>query len=61
MYKVKLINSQQGWLARFEDPKVIELFGTDTLPTAYTEQASPMMVLEGIQKKNPDYKVMFAV
>ena len=62
MKVIKLINSKQGWLARFEnDKKVIDLFGTDTIPRAFTEQASPMVVLQAIQAKNQGYKVEFAV
>ena len=61
MKTIKLINSSTGWLARFEnDQNVLLLFGTDTLPTAFTEQASPMMVKSAIEKKNPEHKVIFA-
>jgi len=61
MKTIKLINSKQGWFARFvDDARVIALFGTDTLPTAFTEQASPMMVKSAIEKKNPEHKVIFA-
>ena len=60
MKTIKLINSRNGWLARFEnDPKTIDLFGTDTLPTPFTENASPMDVLKAIKKLNPDYQVLF--
>ena len=62
MKVIKLINSRQGWLARFVDNKEIkDLFGTDTIPTAFTEQASPMVVLQAIQAKNQGYKVEFAL
>lgn len=58
---IKLINSKQGWLARFiDDANVIKLFGTDTIVTAYTEAASPMMVLKAIQKNNPKHNVVLA-
>jgi len=60
MKTIKLINSKNGWFARFDDEDVINAFGTDTIPTAFTEEASPMEVLKDIQKRNPDYKVEFA-
>ena len=58
---IKLINSKQGWIARFEnDPDIMALFGTDTIPTPYTEKASPMMVKTEIMARNPGYNVIFA-
>ena len=60
--KIQLINSKQGWLARFiNDQKVTDLFGTDTLPTAFTEEASPMEVKREIERLNSGYEVFFAV
>ncbi len=59
--KIELINSKNGWLARFvDDAKVIDLFGTDTIPTAFTEVASPLQVKRSIEKLNPGYEVFFA-
>ena len=61
MKVIKLINSSRGWLARFEDDEeIIKNFGTDTIPTAFTEKASPMMVMAEIQKRNPNSLVVFA-
>lgn len=58
---IKLINSKSGWLARFiNDVEVVEAFGTDTIPTPYTENASPMFVLAEIKKRNPEHTVIFA-
>lgn len=61
MKTIKLINSKEGWLARFEnDQEIISLFGTDTIPTPYTEKASPMLVKNEIQARNPNHNVIFA-
>ena len=61
MKTIKLINSKQGWLARFEnDTEIMALFGTDTIPTPYTENASPSMVKNEIMDRNPGYNVVFA-
>ena len=60
MKTIKLINSRAGWLARFiDDSSVLELFGTDTIPTAFTENALPMDVKKEIERLNPDYTVLF--
>ena len=60
MKTIKLINSRSGWLARFEnDDEVTAAFGTDTIPTPYTETALPMEVLQEIQKRNPEHRVIF--
>ncbi len=61
MKTIKLINSSKGWLARYEnDEKVISLFGTDTIPTAFAENASPVEVLQKIRELNPKYQVSLA-
>lgn len=57
---IKLINSKNGWLARFSDQEVIDAFGTDTIPTAFTENASPGIVKAKIEALNPGYVVSFA-
>lgn len=60
MKTIKLINSSNGWLARFSDPEIIEAFGTDTIPTPFTESALPMTVKSKIEELNPGYYVTFA-
>jgi hypothetical protein len=60
MKTIKLINSKEGWLARFEnDRRIIELFGTDTIPTPFRQTASPIMVRDEIVARNPGYNVIF--
>ena len=46
------------WLAKDSDPQVVELFGTDTLPTAYTLSATAEQVIAGLQKRNPAKSIM---
>lgn len=61
MKQIKLINSSKGWLARFvDDVEIQRMFGTDTIPTSFTEKASPMDVLQTVKHLNPNYKVSFA-
>lgn len=58
---IKIINSPSGWLARFEnDAKIMELFGTDTIPTPFNERATPSLVKACIEDRNPGYNVIFA-
>ena len=60
MKTIKLIHSETGWLARFDDHEIVAIFGTDTIPTPFTEKAPPMMVKAEIEKRNPEYFVCFA-
>ena len=65
MKTIKLINSRTGWLARYEtdgqpDKQIISLFGSDTLPTAFTERALPMDVKTEIGRRNPGILVVFS-
>lgn len=57
MKTIKLFNTPNGWMVRSED--YIEIMGTDTIPTAFTENAQPMTVLNEIKRLNPDYNVSF--
>ena len=41
------------WMSRSNDPKVRELFGTDTLPTAFMADMPASEVLAQIQQLNP--------
>jgi len=42
------------WMSRSNDPKVRELLGTDTVPTAFMAAAPARVVLARIQRLNPD-------
>ncbi len=47
-----------GWFARFVgDENIIDLFNTDTLPTAFTAAAAEDVVHSAIQKMNPNHDV----
>jgi hypothetical protein len=49
-----------GWLARSDDPRVLALFGTDTLPVAYGASTSAVVVLDEIRRLNPSAIVVLA-
>ena len=49
---------RDGWFADFHhDEKIRQLFGSTILPTAYTANAAPLVVLVAIQKLNPGIRV----
>lgn len=59
MKTITLIRTSSEWLARFDgDAEVMELFGTYTIPTAYTAQASPATVYDAIAKLNPEHVIL---
>ena len=46
------------WVSKHSDPQVQELFGTDTIPTSFTDKALPETVLNSIRSLNPDRTVI---
>lgn len=62
MKQIRLFRTHSGWQAQFlDDPEVAALFGTDTLPTAYTEHADASTVLNAIARLNPGHVVSLAI
>ena len=63
MNQLTLIRGKNCWLLKFEGPQaqeVIDLFGTDTLPTPFTELADTATVQAEIKRPNPGMPVLFA-
>jgi len=56
-HTITLYRTAQCWMSRSTDPEVRELFGTDTLPTAFGAQVDAATVLTGIRRLNPDCDV----
>ena len=52
-HRITLYRANGSWTARHTDPVVRRLFGTDTLPTPYTERALPSFVRQAIERLNP--------
>ena len=60
-HRLVLHRTERGWMAQFVGDSVVQsLFGTDTIPTAFTSTASPEEVKEKIQALNPEYQVSIA-
>lgn len=51
---LQIFKNQTSWLVKDNDPKVKELFGTDTIPTAFTNNTSFLEVQTRLQELNPD-------
>jgi hypothetical protein len=54
MKKIELICKGTSWYAKFYEPRVIALFGTDTIMTPYMSNTPASVVLREISAKNPD-------
>ena len=66
MTTMLLFRNSTGWMmSEFIDgkpaPRLIELFGTHTLPLPFTAAASPERVQAEIAKLNPTAKVMLVL
>lgn len=56
--EIELFREGTQWMAQYNAglgrDTALRLFGTDAIPTAFTSQAAPNMVLARIQEINPD-------
>ena len=60
--EIKLHKLANGWVAQYVDDCVtVARVGTDTIPTVFTEIATPVEVLREVQRSNPDYLVTLPV
>lgn len=60
---IRLRHTPDGWVACWQGPhayEVMQLFGTNTLPTGFTAGAGAAMVLQEITRLNPDVTVLLA-
>ncbi len=55
---IDVIRGENSWLCRFNnDPETVELFGTDTIPAAFTLAAPVATVVNEIRRLNPGIPV----
>ena len=52
-----LFRGPNAWCVRYSDPSIQTLFGTDTLPTAFTLEAHVDEVLCFLAERHPQYRV----
>ena len=57
METIELFRHGRNWLAKSDNPEVLRLFGSDTLPTAFSAQAHSNYVLDRMHALNPDCNV----
>lgn len=53
METMKLFKTATGWNVQTDNQNTIDLFGTDVLPTGFTEKADAETVLTEIKGLNP--------
>ena len=51
---IELFRQGGMWQARFSDPEVVKLFGTDTLPTPFGEKLHASVVQREVCQRNPE-------
>lgn len=59
---IQIIDGASEWFAKFTGPhaaEILELFGTDTIPTAFKSRTPTAIVLAEVQKLNPGVLVFF--
>jgi len=59
MESITLYREANTWMAEHSDPKVQELFGTDTIPTAYGATCGLSFVVRQLTLLNPDVEFRF--
>ena len=60
MDEIKIFLGESGWMACFEGPhmaRIIELFGQNVIPTAFTSRAPIGAVVAEIRDRNPGVRV----
>ncbi len=54
MNTIKISKKNGMYVATFSDPKVVKLFGSDTISTPYMASTPSDIVLAEIKQRNPD-------
>ena len=57
METISLFVVGNSWMTRHSASNIVDLFGTDTIPTPYTAQVAGHIVLKDITRLNPDRQV----
>ncbi len=48
-----IYRTSTGYIVRTDDPEVLRLFGTDTLPLPWRRHANPRIVYQDYTRRNP--------
>lgn len=57
MHTIELAQTSTGWMARYTDPEILRLFGTDTLLTGFGRHSPADGVVAEMTRLNPESKV----
>ncbi len=55
---IEVFRHHGAYYARFSDPRVLEAFEQDIIPTAFTHDADPLGVLRHTARDNPEADVI---
>ena len=58
MHTIELYLEDGGWMTKTDDPQVVALFGTDTLPTPFLEGTPVEDVKAVLERLNPNCTVL---
>jgi len=56
-YTIKLFPELGIWMTQWDDPRVIELTGSDVIPTPFLDTYPMSKVLDDLRERNPGYIV----
>ena len=56
--RIELYKMNGIWVTRHDDPEIVELFGTNVLPTPFFDSMEGSEVLREITELNPDKTVV---
>ena len=51
---IELYLDGNGWMTKNNDPKFMELFGTDTLPTPFLKETKVALIVQTLETLNPN-------
>ena len=54
-YTIKLYPDKGIWMTKWDDPKIIEIVGSDTIPTPFLDTYPMSKVLADLRERNPGY------
>jgi len=60
MFRIYLYLEDGKWVTRWTDNYIKLLFGTDIIPTSFTERTKPEVVLKLVQERNKGYEVILS-
>ena len=57
-HTMKIHIDGSGWVVTDNDPSVVKLFGTDTLPLPFLSNVPASLVIDTLERLNPDARIV---